>query len=187
MDTSLNSRIEANEVPEGLQPVLNVMLERIDSNDNNALDRQELTQNFPALTQIAGRYAQRERIDVTRELRKLEKAQGAAADRFDRQRPMMENLGDPNQARAMFAELDGNGDGQIESGEVPEPFEQRLEGMLRRGDRDGDNRLSEREFLAITERLSRFLQRRRPAEMPARGEMRQRDEMPAESMPAEDR
>jgi hypothetical protein len=192
MDTSRNSWIEADEVPDDLQPVFEIMLQRLDTNKNDTLDRLELSRGFPQLARIAGRYAEQDGIDVASELRKLEKAQGAAADRFDEQRPMLENLRDPSQARQVFTQLDANGDGKIESGEVPEPFEPQLERLLRFADRDRDNHLSKREFLTATERLSRFRGGRRPGETPARNEDRpgrstNRDEMPAESMPAEDR
>jgi Ca2+-binding EF-hand superfamily protein len=165
MDGNRNSRIEAEEVPDEMQPVLDAMLERLDANRDERLDRMELSRGFPALAQIAGRFVARDRIDVTRELKKLEAAQGAAADRFDRQRPMLESLRDPSQAQSIFTQLDANGDGKIDSGEVPEPFQPQLERLLRFADRDRDNRLSEREFVGAIERFSRFQDRRRGAEM----------------------
>jgi hypothetical protein len=167
-----------------MRPVLELMLQRLDTNKNDTLDRLELSRGFPQLAQIAARYVARDGIDVASELRRLEKSQGTAADRFDQQRPMLENLRDPSQARVIFKELDANGDGKIASGEVPEPFEPQLERLLRFADRDRDNRLSEREFLTATERLSRFLGRRRPDETRSRDAMPQRDAKPAESEPS---
>jgi hypothetical protein len=66
---------------------------------------------------------------------------------------------DPRQARALFARLDVDHDGQVKLDEVPEPFQGQFEGFLRRGDRDRDGQLTEREFVAGAERLSRFLSR----------------------------
>ena len=59
------------------------MVERLDNNNNGALDRQELSRGGRRLGQIAGRYVEREGIDVKTELAKLEKSQGEASDRFD--------------------------------------------------------------------------------------------------------
>src|SRR5688572_12557704 len=83
MDTSGNSWIEADEVPEDLRPVFEIMLERIDTNKNGVLERIELSRGGPPLAQIAGRVTQREGIDVAAELKKLEKKLGKAAGRFE--------------------------------------------------------------------------------------------------------
>jgi EF-hand domain pair/EF hand len=175
MDTSGNSWIEAEEVPEDLQRVFDVMLERLDGNKNGVLERIELSRGGPPLAQIAGRYVNREGIDVAAELEKLEKKLGKAAGRFEMQRVPLESLGDPQKAREIFLQLDGNGNGQIEAQEVPEPFQRPLQRLLRVADRDGDGRLSQREFLAGAKRIRQQQARQpipRPDAMPADGSER---------------
>lgn len=161
IDADANSVIEADEVPEELQRVFEAMVDRLDRDENGSLEPNELSRGGPPLAQIAGRFVASRRIDVAGELKKLEKAQGKSAERFDGRRPPVELLGDPRQARALFRRLDGDGDGQIEPDEVPEPFRPQLERFLRIADRDRNGRLSEREFLFGAERVSRFFSRSR--------------------------
>jgi Ca2+-binding EF-hand superfamily protein len=162
IDTDVNGVIEAEEVPDELQVVFEEMVDRLDRNENGSLEPMELGRGGPPLARIAGRYVASRGIDAAAELKKLEKAQGRSAERFDGRRPPFEMVADPRQARALFARLDSNGDGQLEMDEVPEPFQPQLERFLTVADRDRDNRLSEREFLAGAERFSRFLSRPRP-------------------------
>jgi hypothetical protein len=159
IDSDINSVIEAEEVPVDLQGVFEAMVDRLDRNQNGSLEPMELSRGGPPLARIAGQYVARQGIDAAAELKKLEKAQGRSAERFDGRRPPFEMFADPRQARALFARLDGNGDDQIEVAEVPEPFQPQLERFLTLADRDRDNRLSEREFLAGAERISRFMSR----------------------------
>jgi hypothetical protein len=187
MDTSGNSWIEAEEVPEDLQPVFERMLERLDGNTNGVLERVELSRGGPPLAQIAGRFVQREGIDVAAELRKLERTLGKAANRFELQRVPLERLGDPKQAREIFGQLDGNGNGQIEPAEVPEPFQRPLQRLTRLADRNGDGQLSEREFLAGAKRMSQRQAQQRSAiesvrdrTMPEAESMSREESMPAE-------
>jgi hypothetical protein len=161
IDTDVNSVIEPEEVPDDLHSVFEAMVDRLDRNENGSLEPLELSRGGPPLSRIAGRYVAARRIDVEGELKKLEHAQGKSARRFDGGRPPIEVLADPRQARALFTRLDGNADGQLEADEVPAPFQPQLERFLRVADRDGDDRLSEREFLAGAERISRFLSRNR--------------------------
>jgi Ca2+-binding EF-hand superfamily protein len=172
LDTKADGYIEADEVPERLQRIFDEMLERFDANDNDALERYELSRSFQGLGQIAARYAARERIDPAAELKKLEKTQGKAINRFEeQQRPIIEQFGDPGQARTIFTRLDVNRDKRLDAAEIPEPLQAQLEQFIRRADRDGDGGLSEREFLAGAERVSRFMKRQRPEMMSEEGDM----------------
>jgi Ca2+-binding EF-hand superfamily protein len=146
----------------------------------------ELSRGGPPLAQIAGRFTQREGIDVEAELKKLEKKFGKTTNRFELQRVPLQDLGDPEKAREIFAQLDGNGNGQVEPDEVPEPFRRTLQRLLRTGDRDGDGRLSRREFLAaakqVAERQARQANRgrKRNNAMPADDAMPVSEAIPAE-------
>jgi Ca2+-binding EF-hand superfamily protein len=159
LDANQNARIEKDEVPKQLRPIFELLLERLDNNTDGQLDRQELSRSGPGLAQIAGRYVEREGIDVKTELPKLEKAQGAAAKRFDDTGGPLERLSDPQQARQMFKELDTNNDGYLSEKEVSEVFRERADRFTTMSDRDRDGRLSEREFVDGAERISKFLGR----------------------------
>ena len=124
------------------------------------MDRQELSRSGPGLAQIAGRYVEREGIDVKTELAKLEKSQGAAANRFDDTGGPLERLGDPQQARQMFKELDANSDGYLDrKGDVRGVS--RAGGPVHRPCRTATATAGfrEREFLDGAERVSKFLGR----------------------------
>jgi len=85
LDANQNARLENDEVPKQMRPIFEILLERLDNNNDGQLDRQELSRSGPGLAQIAGRYVEREGIDVKAELAKLEKSQGAAAKPVRRQ------------------------------------------------------------------------------------------------------
>ena len=130
LDANKNARIEKDEVPKELRPIFEILLERLDNNGDGQLDRQELSRSGPGLAQIAARYVEREGIDVKTELPKLEKSQGAAAKRFDDTATPLERLGDPQQARQMFKELDTNNDGYLSEKEVSEVFRERADRFI---------------------------------------------------------
>lgn len=159
LDANKNARIEKDEVPKELRPIFEIMLERFDNNGDGQMDRQELSRSGPGLAQIAGRYVEREGIDVKTELPKLQKAQGVAAGRFDDQQGPLEKLGDPQQARQMFKELDTNSDDFLSEKEVSEVFRERADRFTSSSDRDRDGRLSEREFVDGAERVSKLIGR----------------------------
>jgi Ca2+-binding EF-hand superfamily protein len=158
MDTSRNGWIEADEVPEDLQPVFAIMAEDIDTNKNGTMDRYELSRNARQIIPVAARYVARERIDVAKELKKFDKTQGQLARRFD-EAPgsFFESLSDPSRARQAFRQFDANSDGNLELAEFPEPLQQQLQRFIRLADRDRDGGLSEREFLFAAERASRMM------------------------------
>jgi Ca2+-binding EF-hand superfamily protein len=197
MDTSRNSWIEADEVPDDLQPVFEAMAERVDTNKNGTMDRYELSRGTRELAQVAARYVARERIDVAKELKKLDKSQGRLSKRFD-EAPgrLLGNLGNPRQARAVFKQFDADTDGKLILAEFPQPAQRQMERFMRIADRDEDGGLSEREFLVAADRFSRAMTRQRPsANGDAKSERKARrpfkalptDAMPAEEMAAEDK
>lgn len=159
LDANKNARIEKDEVPKQLRPMFEILLERLDGNDDGQLDRQELTRSGPGLAQIATRYVEREGIVLKTELAKLEKVQGAAADRFDDRGNPLERLADPAKARQLFKELDTNNDGYLSEKEVSEVLRERADRFTMMADRNRDGKLSENEFLEGTERISRFMSR----------------------------
>jgi Ca2+-binding EF-hand superfamily protein len=159
LDANQNARLEKDEVPKQMRPIFEILLERLDNNNDGQLDRQELSRSGPGLAQIATRYVEREGIDVKTELAKLEKSQGAAAKRFDDTGGPQERLGDPQQARQMFKELDANNDGYLDEKEMSEVFRERADRFMRMADRDRDGRLSQTEFLEGAGRVSKFFGR----------------------------
>jgi Ca2+-binding EF-hand superfamily protein len=173
MDTSGNSRIEAEEVPDELRSTFEAMVEQFDRNENQMLEQMELARAGPQLGRIAYRYARREGIDAAAELKKLDRRLGPAARRFDDARTGMDDLTDPQQARQVFARLDADGSGRIESTEVPPRLERLFQRLSRQGDRDRDGQLSRQEFLIAVDRLAQQQARRAAMQPPP-------DAMPAE-------
>jgi Ca2+-binding EF-hand superfamily protein len=159
LDTNKNARIEKDEVPKQLRPTFEILLERLDGNGDGQLDRQELTRSGPGLAQIAARYVEREGIVLKTELAKLEKIQGAAADRFDDRGNPLDRLADPAKARQLFKELDTNNDGYLGEKEVSQALRERADRFTTVADRNRDGKLSESEFLEGAERISRFMNR----------------------------
>jgi Ca2+-binding EF-hand superfamily protein len=179
MDTNGNGWIEASEVPKALEQTFDAMSERVDTNKNDILESMELIRSGRPLAQIAGRYVRQNDIDVEPELKQLQREQGAAANRFDERRGPLENLSDPQRAAQVFAQLDANRDGQLESDEVPEPLQRPIQRLFRSADRDRDGQLSRREFLDGARRRAARMVRQ------SAGEMSVPEAMSNESMPAE--
>ena len=80
-------------------------------------------------------------------------------------------------SKRLFKRIDANSDGKVTLDEVPEERRERFERLIKRGDKDGDGALSQREFIAVIsgEEPGKPNQ---PAEKPPEGK-------PAESKPAE--
>jgi Ca2+-binding EF-hand superfamily protein len=185
MDTSGNSSIEKGEVPERMQRVFDVVIRRLDRNEDGVLDRRELSQGGPPLAQIAGRYVQTTGVDTAAELRKLDQKLGAASRRFEAPLLRPEDLTNPQRARELFAQLDANSDDRLEQPEFPQQLRRVFQRLLRLADRDRDGRLSQREFLAAVEQMARRQSRRSAAATPV-DTRNPAAAMPAESMPAAD-
>lgn len=167
MDANRNARIEKGEVPQELKGAFEMMTERMDKNGNGGLERQELSRGGAAMSAVAGRYVDRLGIDVDSELAKLEKSQGEAFNRFEQQPMPVANIRDPKQARQLFAQIDEDADGKLDSKEVPDPLREPIERLVRIGDRDRDGKLTESEFVMATEQIAKFFKRREADEMPA--------------------
>jgi Ca2+-binding EF-hand superfamily protein len=167
MDANRNARIEKDEVPRELKPAFEMMVERLDKNGNGSLERQELSRGGPAMSVAATRYVQRLGIDVDAELAKLKKSQGASFDRFEQKLIPIAEIRDEKQARQLFAQFDENGDGKLDRKEAPEPLQEPIGRLIRIGDRDGDGKLSEEEFVAAAEQIAKFMKRRQSIETPA--------------------
>ena len=160
LDANQNARIEKDEVPKQLRPIFEIMSERLDNNDNGQLDRQELSRSGPGLAQIAGRYVEREGIDVKTELAKLEKSQGAAANRFDDTGGPHGTIGRSSRRPDRCSRNSMRTTTAISSEkEMSEVFRERAERFTNMADRDRDGRLSQTEFLDGAERVSKFLGR----------------------------
>jgi Ca2+-binding EF-hand superfamily protein len=158
MDTNRNGWIEADEVPEDLRPVFEILSADIDANDNGTMDRYELSRNARQIIPVAARYVAREQIDVAKELKKFDKTQGELARRFDEApRSFSDILTDPTKAQRAFKQFDANSDGQLELAELPEPLQQQMSRFMLLADRDRDGGLSVREFLLAAERAGRAM------------------------------
>lgn len=159
LDADGDSVLTKQEAPERLRGALNQIVDQYDRNKDDQIDRMELARGGPRITRIAQQTSRRLKWDVHRELSKLDRQQGDAAMRFS-ERPRPEQvLGDPKQALALFKQFDQNGDGQVERDEIPEQVADRFNRLFRVGDRNGDNALSQREFLTASKRAAKFLQR----------------------------
>jgi Ca2+-binding EF-hand superfamily protein len=156
MDANADGRIEADEVPDAYRRVFEQLLRPGDGDKDGNLSQRELGQAAPRLSIVAQIAATRMGLDIEAELKKIPAEQMMAMDQMDAYARPMDMLADLAQAAELFKRLDANGDAQIAAAEVPEPFGARFEEMLRRGDEDGDQKLSRREFMAITRRLAEF-------------------------------
>ncbi len=162
LDADADGVLTKAEAPRELRPVFAQIVEQFDRNDNGQVNRLELARGGPRITRIAQQAVRRLDLNVERELKKLDREQGDASQRFSEQPSPQRMLADPQQSRALFEQFDGNNDGKLHIEEVPDQLQDRLGRLFRFGDRDRDGALSEREFLAATKRASRLLQRMSP-------------------------
>ncbi len=154
LDANGDRRLVADEIPAQLRGVFETMLERGDADQNGRLETREIAQAGPQLGIVAQLAAARLGIDVPAELARLPQAQRQAMEQMDAYPRPGEMMADPEQASELFARLDANGDKRLAADEAPEG----VAPMIRRGDRDGDGQLSEREFLQMSRRMAEFQQ-----------------------------
>lgn len=112
LDADGDGRLTREEVSGDLQRVFDQLVERLDRNEDGRLNRLELSRGGPQLTRLATRAVRGLDLNVERELKRLEREQGAAAKRFDEQPTPQQRMADPERARALFQEFDANKDGQ---------------------------------------------------------------------------
>ncbi len=142
IDTDRNGLLTAEEVPSELRPLFEQMVSQIDRNADGQVNRRELARAGPQLSRLALRLVRRSKIDVSKELRRLDKAQGSAAHRFDDEPTVTSQMSGPKQALAIFKRLDTNKDGQISRDEV----QGRLAKRFDRADRNNDGLLDRDEI-----------------------------------------
>ena len=144
------------------------MIERMDRNNNGALERQELSRGGGAMSAVAGRYVDRLKIDVDAELAKLKKSEGEAFNRFEQQPMPLDEIRDPSRPGSSLPSSMKTPTGNWKPKEVPDPLQEPIERLMRIADRDNDGKLTQDEFVAATERIVEVSQARRPDGMPAR-------------------
>jgi Ca2+-binding EF-hand superfamily protein len=155
MDTNHDRQLDAKEIPSDYKPMFDQML-RVDGNKDGKLDQRELAQGGPRLGILAQLAATRRGLDVEAELKKLPAEDRASVDRMDAYGRPGEMMADPKQAEQLFKRLDANGDKQLTMEEAPPMFGDRFAEMLQRGDTNGDNKLSKKEFLELSRRAAKF-------------------------------
>ncbi|MEX2168856.1 MAG: EF-hand domain-containing protein [Pirellulales bacterium] len=163
LDTNRDSRLVADEIPEEFQRVFERLVDQIDRDEDDILNRGEINRGGPQLARQAVQTIERMEINVDRELAKIAKEQGDRANRFDEAPDMRQALSDPSNAREFFDRLDENGDGYVTLKELPDPLRERLSRPFRRADADGNERLSPEEFATLARRLGAvagFMERR---------------------------
>jgi len=151
MDTNGNGQIEEEELPEQFLEIFQRIEDRLGGKPDGILDRRELTQAAPRLSQIALRIAERMDLDVEVELALLSEKQWRSVQKMIAPRSRGDVLADPQRARKFFHQLDANGDHQISRQEASRQLRTRFEQL----DRDGNGRLSRDELVPIVERLRR--------------------------------
>jgi hypothetical protein len=155
MDANGDRRLDEAECPAAYRGTLAAMLQRGDEDKNGRLDARELATGGPQLGLVAQGAAARLGLNVPAELAKIPAERRQGIERMGAMQNPREMLADPQQRGELFARLDANGDNLIAPDEAPEG----LANIIRRGDRNGDGKLSEAELERIARQQS-GLQRR---------------------------
>jgi len=157
LDTNRDSTLTRSEAPQKLRGVFDQISKQVDRNKNKELDRGELARGGRQLARRADAIARRMGWDVETELKRIEAKQGEAANRFERRIEPLKALRDPKQAASLFKQLDANGDRRLVVSELPERLQERVGRLLKRADTNRDGGVSQKEFVAASSRLARFL------------------------------
>lgn len=156
MDANGDQQLDADEIPADYRRVFEQMLTAADDDKNGRLDRREIANGSPKLTAVANIAAARMGLNVAAEMKELPEESMTSMEQMDAYPQPGELMGDPAQAGKLFARLDANGDKQLAADEVEGPLAERIGEMIRRGDRNDDQRLNKREFLETAVRISAF-------------------------------
>lgn len=153
LDANGDGRITRSEATGRWTPLLERMLAQADGNKNGQLDPREIAEGAVRLGTVAQLAVRRLGIDVAAELAKLKPDERS---RIERMGDLGQGgvLADPARAAEAFDQLDADGDGFIGADEVPAQLAERFGQAVARADRDGDGKLSRREWLAISRRLA---------------------------------
>lgn len=155
MDKNSDLTIKSDEVSANLQLFYHQIQQQLQSKDTSQFRIRQLQQQSPRFTQLALRYTQRQQIDVELELSLLSDSHFAMVERLRGKVEAGQAFSTRENAEALFARLDLDGDGVIEMADLPEGARERFSDMFPRADRDGDQRLTEAEFLSFREQASR--------------------------------
>lgn len=152
MDGNTDLTVEVSEVPEELRGFFERVVNQLKLKDASEFRVNQLRQQAPRYALMAQRFAQQRGIDVEVELALLSDKQYALVERIKRPVRAGRGLSDRNNAQAIFDRLDRDGDGSVAKDEIPDAIVDRLAALFERADSDGDGRLTEREFLAFSDR-----------------------------------
>jgi Ca2+-binding EF-hand superfamily protein len=155
MDSNGDRQLDEAECPAAYRGAFAAMLQRGDEDKNGRLDSRELAAGGPQLGRAAQLAAARMRLDVPAELAKIPADRRMGIERMGAMQNPREMLADPQQRAELFARLDANGDKLISPDEAPEG----LANIIRRGDRNGDGKLSEAELERAARQQGRFQRR----------------------------
>ena len=95
MDTNSDETIEADEVPADLRSVFNQIVQQLKLKDSSKIRIRDLQQQAPRLTQMALRYADRNKLDVELELALLSNKQYVLVEQLRARREVAKTLGEP--------------------------------------------------------------------------------------------
>ncbi|MCA9241137.1 MAG: hypothetical protein KDA37_13095 [Planctomycetales bacterium] len=157
LDTDRDAFLTRDEAPTELSQAFEQLAAACDNDKNGEIAFRELVQNNQQAVRAAQRVARQQRWNVDAELRKVERAQGGAAARFDRPPSPRAVLGNEKRLDSLFKTLDNDSDGALTLAELPEEARGPLDRLLTRADRDNDGRITRQEFRNAGEQLSRAM------------------------------
>lgn len=158
LDTNQDAYLTRDEAPSKLRGAYDQLAKAADGDKDGDVAFRELVQSAGPAARVAGRTARQARWNVEEELTRLEREQGDAADRFDRQPEPRAVLNNPQRVAALFKQLDTDDDGRLKLEEVPDEARDRLGRLLRRADRDRSGDVTLREFTATAQQAGRLMQ-----------------------------
>ena len=154
MDKNADLNIQASEVTQDLRPLFDEFVALMNRPESEQVPVPQLRQQAGLYGVMAQRFARRLRIDVEVELSLLNDKQWAYVERLRSSLKPGSMLANPNNAAAVFSQLDTNGDGKVTLAEVPPPFADRFAVLMERADRNQDKQLSEQEIKFLSKRIA---------------------------------